>query len=165
MNLKRFTRPFHQLRGKLTLSYTLTSVATFLLLELLFIGIILAVVSLNISAIAVGSLKQDAAQIAPYFVHGSPDPEELASALTIIYPNLSNQGPFNGHPIFLSVVDTQGKTLASSGTHPVASNTFLQEHLSPQGSANLQSVLSDGKGTTSKINSESDGTVLGVVPI
>jgi signal transduction histidine kinase len=165
MNLKRFTRPLHQLRGKLTLSYTLTSVATFLLLELLFIGVILTVVSLNISAIAVGSLKQEASQIAPYFVHGSPDPAELASALTIIYPNLSNQGPFNGHPIFVSVVDTQGKTLASVGTHPGASNTLLQEQLSPQGSANLQAVLSDEKGTTSKIDSESDGTVLGITPI
>ncbi|HEY6284422.1 MAG TPA: sensor histidine kinase, partial [Ktedonobacteraceae bacterium] len=165
MSMKRFTRPFHQLRGKLTLSYTLTSVATFLLLELLFIGVILTVVSLNISAIAVNSLKQEASQISPYFVNGSPDPAELASALTIIYPNLSNQGPFNGHPIFVSVVDTQGKTLASFGTHPVASNTFLQEQLSPQGSANLQAVLSDEKGTTSKFNAEADGTVLGIAPI
>ena len=165
MNLKRFTRPLHQLRGKLTLSYTLTSVATFLLLELLFIGIILTVVSLNISAIAVNSLKQEASQIAPYFVNGSPDPAELASALTIIYPNLSNQGPFNGHPIFVSVVDTQGKTLASVGTHPIALNTLLQEQLSPHGSANLQAVLSDEKGTISKIDSESDGTVLGITPI
>ena len=165
MSMKRFTRPLHQLRGKLTLSYTLTTVATFLLLELLFIGVILTVVSLNISAIAVNSLKQEASQIAPYFVNGSPNPAELASALTIIYPNLSNQGPFNGHPIFVSVVDTQGKTLASVGTHPVASNTLLQEQLSPQGNTNLQAVLSDEKGTTSKIDSETDGTVLGIAPI
>jgi two-component system, NarL family, sensor histidine kinase LiaS len=165
MNLKRFTRPFHQLRGKLTLSYTLTTVLTFLLLELLFIGTILMVVSFNISAIAVGSLKQEASQISPYFVHGSPDAEELASALKIIYPNLSDQGPFNGHPIFLAVVDTQGKTLASVGTHPVASNTSLQEQLSPRSSTNLQAVLSDGKGTTSKIDSETDGTVVGIAPI
>ena len=165
MNLKRLTRPFHQLRGKLTLSYTLTSVATFLLLELLFIGVILTVVSLNISAIAVNSLKQEATQISPYFVKGSPDPAELASALANIYPNLSNQGPFNGHPIFVSVVDTQGKTLGSVGTHPVASNTLLQEQLSPQGSVNLKTVLSDEKGTTSKIYTETDGTVVGIVPI
>ncbi len=101
MSMKRFTRPFHQLRGKLTLSYTLTSVVTFLLLELLFIGVILAVVSLNISTIVAGSLKQQASQIAPYFVHGSPDSEELIAALYVIDANVSNQGPFNGHPIFL----------------------------------------------------------------
>jgi signal transduction histidine kinase len=165
MNLKRFTRPFHQLRGKLTLSYTLTSVVTFLLLELLFVGGILTLVGLNISAIAVGSLKQEASQISPYFVHGSPDSQELTAALKIIYPNLSNQGPFNGYPIFLAIVDTQGKALASIGTQPVATNTFLQERLSPQSSVNLQAVLSDGKGTTSKIYSETDGTVVGIAHI
>jgi NarL family two-component system sensor histidine kinase LiaS len=165
MSMKRFTRPFHRLRGKLTLSYTFTSVVTFLLVELLLIGVLLTVVSLNISAIAVGSLKQEASQIAPYFVHGSPDPEELTSALHIIYPSVSNQGPFNGYPLFLAVVDTQGKTLASIGTHPVPSNTLLQAQLSPQSRANLGAVLSDGKGTTSKFVSETDGTVLGIAPI
>src|SRR5713101_577431 len=165
MSMKRFTRPFHRLRGKLTLSYTFTSVVTFLLVELLLIAVLLTVVSLNISAIAVGSLKQEASQIAPYFVHGSPDPEELTSALHIIYPNVSNQGPFNGYPLFLAVVDTQGKTLASIGTHPVPSNTLLQAQLSPQSRANLGAVLSDGKGTTSKFVSETDGTVLGIAPI
>jgi NarL family two-component system sensor histidine kinase LiaS len=165
MNLKRFTRPFHRLRGKLTLSYTLTSVVTFLLLELSFIGVILTIAGFNISTIAAGSLKQEASQISPYFVHGSPDAEELTSALKIIYPNLSDQGPFNGYPIFLAVVDTQGKTLASVGTHPVASNTFLQEQLSQQSSEHLQAVLSDGKGTTSKIGSEADGTLVGIAPI
>jgi two-component system, NarL family, sensor histidine kinase LiaS len=164
MNLKRFTRPFHQLRGKLTLSYTLTSVVTFLLLELLFLGVILTIVGFNISAIAVGSLKQEASQVSPYFVHGSPDAEELISALKIIYPDTSRQGPLNDYPIFLAVVDTQGKTLASIGTHPVATNTFLQERLS-QSSVNLQAVLSDGKGTTSKIGSETDGTIVGIAPI
>src|SRR5438876_6351577 len=165
MSMKRFTRPFHQLRGKLTLSYTLTSVVTFLVVELLIIGVILTFVSLNISAIAVGSLKQGASQFAPYFVHGSPDPEELASALNIIYPNVSNQGPFNGHPLFLAVVDTQGKILASTGTHRVPSNTLVQAQLSPQSRANLGAVLSDRKGTTSKFESETDGTVLGIAPI
>src|SRR6266487_1259079 len=165
MSMKRFTRPFHQLRGKLTLSYTLTSVVTFLLLELLFIGFILAVVSLNISTIVAGSLKQQASQIAPYFVHGSPDPEELTAALYVIDANVSNQGPFNGHPIFLAVVDTQGQTLASIGTHPVPSNTPIQTQLSPQSRANLHAVLSDEKGTASKLSSEGDGTFLVIAPI
>jgi two-component system, NarL family, sensor histidine kinase LiaS len=165
MSMKRFTRPFHQLRGKLTLSYTLTSVVTFLLLELLFFGIILTAVSLNISAIVSSNLKQQASQIAPYFVHGLPDHEELTAALHVIDVNGSNQGPFNGHPIFLSVVDTQGQTLASIGTRPVPANTQIETQLSPQGRANLSSVLSDGKGTTSKIGSEEDGTLVTIAPI
>ena len=165
MDLKRFTRPFHQLRGKLTLSYTLTSVVTFLLLELLFIGVILTVVSLNISTIVASSLKQEASQFAPYFVHSSPDMEELATALKVIYPNVSNQGPFNGFPIFLAVVDSQGKTLASRGTQPVLANTQIEMRLSPQDRANLSAVLSDGKGTTSKLGSEEDGTLVTIAPI
>jgi len=165
MDMKRFTRPFHQLRGKLTLSYTLTSVVTFLLLELLFVGVILTVVSLNISAIVASSLKQEASQIAPYFVHGLPDREELTAALHVIDVNNSNQGPFGGHPISLSVVDTQGQTLASTGTHPVPANTQIETQLSPQGRANLNAVLSDRKGTTSKLGSEEDGTLVMIAPI
>jgi two-component system, NarL family, sensor histidine kinase LiaS len=164
MNLKRFTRPFRQLRGKLTLSYTLTSVVSFLLLELLFIGIILAVVGLNISAIVSSSLKQEASQFAPYFVHGLPDQEELTAALHVIDVNNSNQGSFGDHPISLSVVDTGGQTLASTGTHPVPVNTQIETQLSPQSRANLNTVLSDGKGTTSKLGSE-DGTLVIIAPI
>ena len=165
MSMKRFTRPFHQLRGKLTLSYTLTSVVTFLVVELLFIGVILTFVGLNISAIVAGSLKQEASQIAPYFVHGLPDREELTAALHIIDTNVSNQGTFRGDLIFLTVVDAQGQTLASIGTRPVSTNTQIETQLSPQGRANLSAVLSDGKGTTSKLGTEADGTLLTIAPI
>jgi NarL family two-component system sensor histidine kinase LiaS len=138
---------------------------TFLLLELLFIGFILTVVSFNISAIVSSSLKQEASQFAPYFVHGLPDEEELAAALHVIDVNNSNQGPFGGHPISLSVVDTGGQTLASTGTRPVPVNTQIESQLSPQSRANLSAVLSDGKGTTSKLGSEEDGTLVIIAPI
>ena len=165
LSMKRFTRPFHQLQGKLTLSYTLTSVVTFLVVELLFITTILTVVALNIQTIAANSFKQEASQIAPYFVHGSPDSEELAAALRVIDANVSNQGPFSGHPIFLTVVDTQGQTLASIGTRPVPINTPIETQLSPQSRANLHAVLSDRRGTTDKVNSEEDGTFLVMAPV
>ena len=84
MLIKRFTRPFRQLQGKLTLSYTLTSVVTFLLIEVTAIAIVLWFVSLNVSNIVLNNLKQEAPQAAPYFVHGSPDSEALASWLLII---------------------------------------------------------------------------------
>ncbi len=165
MSMKRFTRPFHQLRGKLTLSYTLTSVVTFLVVELLFITAILTVVALNIQTIAASSFKQEGSQIAPYFVHGLPDSEELTAALRVIDANVSNQGPFNSHPIFLTVVDTQGQTLASIGTHPVPSNTQIETQLSAQSRANLHAVLSDRRGATSKVSSEEDGTFLVMAPV
>ena len=165
MFMKRFTRPFRQLQGKLTLSYTLTSVVTFLLVEVIALTVLFGFVSLNASAIVASTLKQQASQTAPYFVHGSPDREELTSWLHIINPRVSNQGPFNENPIFLTVVDTRGQALASIGTRPVPSNTFIQAQLSPQSRANLRAVLSDAKGTKSKISFEADGTLLTIAPI
>src|SRR5437660_6436041 len=123
MDMKRFTRPFRQLRGKLTLSYTLTSVVTFLLIELIFIVVVFSFVSLNVPGIVLNSLKQEAPQAAPYFVYGSPDREELTAWLQIISPTVSNQGPFKNPPIILAVVDTRGQTVASIGSHPVPANT------------------------------------------
>ena len=165
MLIKRFTRPFRQLQGKLTLSYTLTSVVTFLLIEVAAISVLFSFVSLNVSSIVLNALKQEAPQAAPYFVHGSPDSEALASWLHIISPSVTNQGPFTNHTIFLTVVGTQGQTIASIGTHPLSPGTLIQAQLSPQNRTNLHGVLSDRKGRTSTINEEADGTLLAIAPI
>jgi signal transduction histidine kinase len=163
--LKRFTRPLRQLRGKLTLSYTLTSVVTFLLIELTFIGIVFGFVSLNVSTIVLNNLKQETPQAAPYFVHATPDSQELTAWLQIISPIVTNQGPFKNPPDFLAVVDTRGQTLASIGTHAVPINTLVSVQLSPQSRANLNAVLNDGKGATSKISQESDDKLVAIAPI
>src|SRR5437763_17049140 len=109
MDMKRFTRPFRRLRGKLTLSYTLTSVVTFLLVELTFIGIIFWFISLNSSGLILNALKQEAPQASPYFVHGVADREALTAWLDVITPSLSSQAPFRSHFFFLTVVDTRGQ--------------------------------------------------------
>ena len=57
MVMKRVTRPFRQLQGKLTLSYTLNSVVTFLFIEVTLIIIILGYVNLNISGLVLNNLK------------------------------------------------------------------------------------------------------------
>ncbi|HZU66585.1 MAG TPA: sensor histidine kinase [Ktedonobacteraceae bacterium] len=163
--LKRFTRPFRQLRGKLTLSYTLTSVVTFLLIELTFIGIVFGFVSLNVLTIVLNNLKQETPQAAPYFVHASPDRQELTIWLQTISPTLTNQGPFKNPPDFLAVVDTHGQTLASIGTHAIPVGTPISAQLSPQSRANLNAVLNDAKGATSKIRQESDGKLVAIAPI
>ena len=166
MLMKRFTRPFRQLRGKLTLSYTLTSVVTFLLIEVMLITIVLSFASLNISAITLSNLKQEAPQAAPYFVHGSPDSEALTSWLHIITTDLPNQGTLNQyHPIFLTVIDTQGQAVASVGTHPIPTGTPIQAQLSPQSRADLFAVLHDVKGTTSKVSQDADGARVAITPI
>ncbi len=163
--LKRFTRPFRQLRGKLTLSYTLTSVVTFLLIELIFIGIVFGFVSLNVSTIVLNNLKQETPQAAPYFVHASPDRLELTAWLQTISPTLTNQGPFKIPPDFLAVVDTHRQTVASIGTHAVPVDTPISAQLSAQSRANLDEVLNDGKGTTSEINQEADDKLVAIAPI
>ncbi len=161
--MKRFTRPFRQLRGKLTLSYTLTSVVAFLLVEMTFIAIVLGIVSVNVPNLVLNSLKQAAPQAAPYFVHGSPDREALTAWLRVTDANIFNQGVFDNHPIFLAVVDTQGQTIASTGTRPVPSDLPIQAQLSSQSRANLHAVLNDGKAST--VDQETDGTLLAITPI
>ena len=165
--LKRFTRPFRQLRGKLTLAYTLTSVVTFLLIELIFISVVLWFVKFNLSSILLDDLKKETPQVATYFVHGSPDRQELTSGLNVIAAALPSLGPPGQSRSLtsLTVADIQGQTIASIGTHPVPLNTPISAQLSPQSRANLHAVLDDRKGTTSEISQEADGTFLAIAPI
>lgn len=165
MQKKRFTRPFRQLRGKLTLSYTLTSVAAFLLVEIIVISIFFIIISANVPLIVLNLLKQDAPQAAPYFVHSSPDQEALTAWLHIISPTFSNTGPFSGRPDFLAVIDTRGRVITSIGTQPVAAGTPLQTRLSPQNQANLRRALSNASGTTSTIDPEAGDTLVAITPI
>jgi NarL family two-component system sensor histidine kinase LiaS len=63
------------------------------------------------------------------------------------------------------VVDTQGQTIASIGTHPVPPNTPISVQLSPQSRANLDMVLNDRKGTTGAVSQEANGILLVIAPI
>ncbi len=165
MFVKRFTRPFRRLQGKLTLSYTLTSVVTFLLIELTFITGVLLYVSGNSSLIVLNNVKQAALQGSPYFIHSAPDPAELTSWLRIVGGQLSNQGPFSNQPAFLTVVDAHGQSLASIGSHPTATRTQIDTQLSAQSQADLHSVLSDPKGATSLVSQGADGNLVAITPI
>ncbi|GAC1615172.1 MAG: hypothetical protein NVS4B11_01700 [Ktedonobacteraceae bacterium] len=167
MLTKRFTRPFRRLRGKLTLSYTLTTVVTFLLVEIAVVGAGLLISSLNVSYFVLNVVKQEAPQAPPYFIHGSPDREALTTWLRIVNDDTpSKQGPFYfSHPIFLTVLDTQGRAIASIGTHPVPSDMLLETQLSPQNRADLHTVLHSVNGTVSTVDSEVDGTLVAMTPI
>ena len=166
MAIKRFKRPFRQLRGKLTLSYTLTSVVTFLLVELTAITVLFTFVSLNVSTFIANDIKQEAPQAVPYFVHGSADREALANWLQVVNTTVLNQGLFNfSRPVFFAVVDTQGQTIASVGTHPVPADNPIQAQLSLQNRANLNAALLDIKGATTTVSPEADGTLVAITPI
>lgn len=166
MAMKRITRSFRQLQAKLTLSYTLTSVVTFLLIEVTLISAILWYVNLNISSIVLSSLEQESPLATPYFVHGAPDREALSLWLHLIQPTVYNIGPGNEHALFLIVVDTHGQIIASAGSQPVSDNTFLQTQLNADSRVALTSVLNDSKSTaTGLVSPDINNTLVAIMPI
>ncbi|HEU5230636.1 MAG TPA: histidine kinase [Ktedonobacteraceae bacterium] len=162
---KRFIRPFRQLRGKLTISYTLTAVTTFLLIEVIFITIVFLVISFNVPFFVLNALKQETPQAVPFFVHSVPDREALTVWLRVSNASFANQGPLNGHLIFLAVVDARGQTVASIGSHPIPVDTPIQGQLSAQNRANLQAVLNDVKGRAGTVDREADGILVAEAPV
>ncbi len=166
MAIKRLTRSSRQLQGKLTLSYTLTTVVTFFLVEVSVIAVIFILVIPNVSTFVLRDLQKEAPQAAPYFVHGSPDREALKNWLQVVHTVVLNQGLFDfAQPTFSVVVDTQGQTLASIGTHPVPPDTSIQAYLSPQNWANLHAMLTARKSPTSTVSQEADGTLVAILSI
>ncbi|HEX4208005.1 MAG TPA: hypothetical protein VHZ51_28150 [Ktedonobacteraceae bacterium] len=151
----------------MTVSYMLTAVITFLLIEILVVGGALLISSMDASYFVLNMLKQEVPQAVPYFVHGSPDRQALAVWLSIMNSDAPNkQGPFVfSHPLSLSVLDTQGYTLASVGTHPVSPDTPFQNQLSPPNRSHLRALFHDTKGTMSQVDAETDGTLVAMAAI
>ncbi|GCE21937.1 sensor histidine kinase [Dictyobacter kobayashii] len=163
--MKRFTRPFRQLQGKLMLSYTLTSVITFLFIEVLIVAGALGSVSLNVPAFVINDLQQKAPQAASYFTNTAPDAPALTTWLAIMSAQEARQDPFRYHPIYFAALDTQGMVLASAGTQPLLAHTSLLTQLTAQGRANLYAVLHDVNGKTSLSSQDADGTLVAIAPI
>ncbi len=166
--MRYFTRPFRHLQGKLTISYTLTSVVIFLLIEMVFTGFAFWLYDLKgVSYFLSNLVEQEAPLATPYFVHGSADREALTSWLQIMHDNPPNgQGPFKfSQLIYITVVDTQGRTIASVGIHPVLPNTPLQVQLSPQNRTDLLTLLHGAKGTTSTVDQDADNTLVAMTTI
>ena len=165
MSRMHIPKIFRRLRGKLTFSYTLTSVATFLLLEVIVLSIALLALTLNTDALLENDLKQQAAQISPYFIYGVPDEQILTTWLQSVNSSLAGQWPLGGSTsLFFTVVDTHGRVLASVGKYPVAVQSAMQDALSSSENAGLQSVLQDGSGKTSRVMKEPNALVA-VAPI
>ena len=163
---KRFLRPFRSLQGKLTLSYALTTVVILLTLEALFIGIALWLSTLNAPFFFLRALVQEQPAAPTYFVHGTPDREALAAWLQVVKRDIPfKNGPFYFSPLFFVVVDKQGQTITSIGTHPVPANIPIERLLSPQNGAKLQAMLQNTAGTTSNVNSEADGKLVAMTAI
>src|SRR5437764_540358 len=166
MFIKRFIPSFRQLQGKLTLSYTLTAVVTFLVIEMTGIAILILIIGGMVSSFPETYLKQQVDQAAPFFDNGLPSSDVLKRWLSGVNTNLSQQRILSPDgALFLAVVDTRGKTIASVGVEAVAPNTFIQEQLSSQERADLRAVLNDRAGRTSTTNEEADDTIVVITPI
>ncbi len=164
--MKRFIHPPRRLQEKLMLSYTLTSVVTFLVVEVIVIAVFLWAIGVSASTFVQNTLKEAAPQGASYFIHGPADREALISWLRILNTNIANQWLLSDHrPLFLAAVDTQGQTIASVGMHPLASNAPIQAQLSAQSRASLQAVLSDTQGTTQRVDQDAESTLVAITPI
>jgi two-component system, NarL family, sensor histidine kinase LiaS len=161
MHKHRSPRFFRRLGGKLTLSYTLTSVASFLLAEIVVIIIVFRLIDVEAANLVLNNLEQEAPQAAPYVIAGTSDQKVLTSLLYTIDEKVSRE-PIINQPISLSVLNRQGVTLASIGTHP---SMLILTQLSPQNRANFQKVLSASDGTTGLLGQEADGTQLAMAPI
>jgi len=163
MGMKGFTRIFRQLRGKLTLSYTITAVVSFLLFELLFFSIVFLYVSSNAPMFSEYYLERYAPQAAPYFTNGSIDRQGLVIWLRLINAEVPQQWPLsNDRPQLLAVVDSYGNTLASAGPRSLPGNTPIQAQLLPQDQANLAATL---RRATAEVRQGTDGTIIAMAPI
>lgn len=163
--MRRLIQPFRGLRGKLTLSYMLTSVLAFVLVEVLVIGGIILFFVTHVQSILLNNLRAQASQVAPYLANAAHDPEPLATWLQIMVGNPGNQNSFQPKTIFLVVTDTRGVIVASAGSQPLAAHTPLAPFLSREHAAQLLAVLNNGKGTTSASGQEDNQTLVEIVPI
>src|SRR5438270_4526319 len=71
--MKQIIHPFRRLQWKLTLSYTLITVATLFFIELLIAIIFLSFVIANEPVFLESGLQQQTLQLTPYFVQNPPD--------------------------------------------------------------------------------------------
>ncbi|GAC1388428.1 MAG: hypothetical protein NVSMB49_00470 [Ktedonobacteraceae bacterium] len=146
MAIQRIVSPFRRLQWKLTFSYTLITVATIFVIEIIFLSIAFLYIGSNETQLVASSVHDQAQQAAPYFSQGKPNAASLTAFLR--GSETANTNPFfnNAPSQFLTIVDAQGHVIASIGTHPTTSDAALQTQLSAQDNANLQSALSQKTG-------------------
>ncbi len=164
MAIQRIVSPFRRLQWKLTFYYTLITVATIFVIEILFLSVAFVYIGSNETQLFARSLYDQAQQAAPYFSQGKPN----VTALTAFLRGLetANNNPITGTPsLFLTTVDAQGHVIASIGSRATTSDEALQAQLSTQDEANLHSALSRKTGTESLYHQTPNMTVTTVASI
>jgi NarL family two-component system sensor histidine kinase LiaS len=157
--MQTFIRRFTRLQWKLTFSYALLTGVVLLLFEILAIGVIFWVVNANLPSIVLSGAQQEVPQAATYFAGDVPDWKGLSAWLNI--PNPYANGSYQGG----TIVDTQGRVLATAGDTAIHAGMPLQTRLSAQSMKNLRAVLAGGATSQGLVNQETDGSIVAIVPI
>ena len=164
MAIQRIVSPFRRLQWKLTFYYTLVTVATIFVIELLFLSIAFVYIGSNETQLFASSTHTQAQQASPYFSPSKPNTASLTAFLHGL--ETANTNPIFASPtLFLTIVDVQGHVIASIGTHATTSDASLQSQLSVQDMANLQSALSQKTGPDGLSHRASDMTATSVASI
>ncbi len=167
--MKRLLQPFRQLRWKLTLSYTLTSAVAFTVVIMLIVGGGLLWLATHVSTVIAGNLSQQATQSLPYLANAATDHEPLTTWLEITAASDASQSggqdPFHYAPLFLTMVNTQGRVLASVGPQSLPPGTLLATSLSAANAEQLNAVLSDPVKTSNAVGDEANTTLVVLVPV
>jgi signal transduction histidine kinase len=138
--LLRKIRLTGRLQWSLTLSYTLITIVTVLLIELLTVLVVLGYFLFNQSSIQITSLRSQAVQALPYFVHSEPDRTALMKWLEITTKVIGPQTDVYTRG-FLCVVDTRNTVLSSIGHDAPAIASPLNLDASTLSSTQLSALL------------------------
>ena len=142
MAIQRIVSPFRRLQWKLTFSYTLITVATIFVIELIFLSAAFTYIGSNENQLFATTVHSQAQQASPYFASSKPDTASVTAFLHGLETANNGNPIFDSPSTFLTIVDAQGHVIASIGTHPTSSDAVLYAQLSTQDTANLQSALS-----------------------
>ncbi len=168
MVIQRILSPFQRLQWKLTFSYTLITVVTIFVIELIVLSIGLWYVGSNENQLFANDTYAQAQQAAPYFLHGTSDAASVTAflqGLETANNNPINNPVFNSPSAFLTIVDAQGRVVASIGARATSSNDILQAQLTTQDVGNLREVLTQKTATTGLFHQEANGTTTTVASI
>jgi NarL family two-component system sensor histidine kinase LiaS len=149
------------LGGQLALSYALTTAIALILMEIVAIAGLFVAVNLFLPSFIGYGLQQQAIQLSPFFVHGSPDRQAIDR-----WAHLSNL-PAGGTDAqgSMIVVDSQGSVITSAGKPAIPASMQLASQLSSSPAADLQRLLDGGTGDSVLVSHQSNGALVVMVPI
>jgi NarL family two-component system sensor histidine kinase LiaS len=174
--MKRFLQRFRGLQWKLTLVYTLVTVAAILLLEL---GLILAQMFLTVPPPQIPGymvqrlLFETTPTVAPYLESTSGDEQGLAAWLDEVAKGgvLRLGSPDDAvrlseiNTLLMAVVDAEGRVVAAKPSGAAVAGSILETHLPPREAQILRTALNGPPDPSQMWADEPDGSSVAAAPI